>query len=66
MNKQSEIFIKILVYIAILANIMFIIWITYNGIDEGFSGNIIQVISYICLVFLLILNIILILIKRKR
>ena len=48
---------KLLRYIAIFGNIMFILWITYNGIDEGFKGTVYQKLSYIGLVSLLILNI---------
>ncbi len=48
---------KIFRYFAIFGNIIFICWITYNGIDEGFSGTIVQKISYISLFFLLTLNI---------
>jgi len=42
--------------IAILGNIVFLLWITYNGIDEGFKGTNIQIASYISLLLLLILN----------
>ncbi len=44
-------------YVAILGNVMFILWMTYNGIDENFKGTIYQKLSYIGLVSLLILNI---------
>jgi hypothetical protein len=50
-------FLILLRYVAILGNIMFILWITYNGIDEGFKGTVYQKLSYIGLVSLLILNI---------
>ena len=26
-------------YLAIAGNVLFILWVTYNGIDEGFSGT---------------------------
>ena len=52
-------------YAAILGNILFILWITYNGIDEGFRGTPVQVVSYISLVLLLLLNTILILRARS-
>jgi hypothetical protein len=54
MNRN---FYKLLRYAAILGNILFILWITFNGIDEGFRGTIYQKLSYIGLVSLLILNI---------
>lgn len=40
----------------IAGNILFILWITYNGIDSGFSGTIIQKLSYVSLVTLLTLS----------
>ena len=42
--------------IAIFGNVIFILWVTVNGIDEGFKGTIYQILSYIGLVFLLSLN----------
>lgn len=54
MNKDIYKFLR---YTAILGDILFILWITRNGIDEGFKGTIYQKFSYISLVFLLILNI---------
>jgi hypothetical protein len=52
--------------IAIAGNIMFILWITYNGIDEGFSATPIQIFVYIALIILLILNIILLSHRRPK
>lgn len=50
-------FYKLLRFAAILGNILFILWISFNAIDEGFKGTIYQKVSYIGLVSLLILNI---------
>ena len=50
---------KFIRYIAIFGNVIYILWILLNGIDEGFSGTTVQVVSYVGLIFLLILNIIL-------
>jgi len=50
-------FYRLLRCAAVLGDVLFILWITYNGIDEGFRGTIVQKVSYISLVFLLILNI---------
>lgn len=47
-------------YIAVFGNIIFIIWILYNGFDESFKGSIVQIISYLGLIVLLVLNIVLI------
>jgi len=57
-------FYKLLCYAAILGNILFILWITFNGIDEGFKGTVYQKVSFVGLVSLLALNIGL-LINRK-
>lgn len=53
-NKNIYTFLR---YAAIFGNILFIVWITYNGIDEGFGGTLYQKLSYISLVVLLVLNI---------
>jgi hypothetical protein len=44
-------------YLAIIGNVAFILWITYNGIDEGLKGTPAQVASYIGLTAVLILDI---------
>lgn len=51
-------------YVAILGNILFILWMTYNGIDEGFRGTPYQILSYAGLTALLILNSVLLLRKE--
>jgi len=49
---------KQLKYLALSGDIIFILWIVYNGIDEGFKDiGTIQGIVPITLVLLLILNI---------
>ena len=58
MNKNS--FYKPLRYIALLGNGIYILWLLYNGIDEGFKGvNSVQGVAVTGMVILLILNIIL-------
>jgi hypothetical protein len=52
-------------YLAIAGNVLFILWVTYNGIDEGFHGTIFQKTSYVGLMLLLALNTVLILRKEK-
>jgi len=47
-------------YIAILGNLVYILWILYNGINEGFNATPVQVISYIGILLLLILDSVLI------
>jgi hypothetical protein len=55
---------KVLQAIAFGGNLFFILWIVYNGIDEGFQGSIYQILSYIGLVLLLILNSVLVMLGR--
>ncbi len=43
-------------YIVIAGNVVYILWITYNGIDEGFSGTVIRISSYLGLIIVLVLN----------
>lgn len=51
-------------YIALFGNAIYILWISYNAIDEGFRGvGNVQAVSLGGLVCLLILNIFLL---RKR
>ena len=55
----------LLKYLAIAGNVLFVLWITYNGIDEGFQGTLVQKASYIALMVLLVLDTVLILRKDK-
>lgn len=52
--------IALLKFAAIAGNILFMLWITYNGINEGFKGTLPEKISYIGLMVLLGLNSVLI------
>ena len=52
-------------YLAIAGNVLFILWVTYNGIDEGFRGTRVQIASYVGLMLLLVLNTVLILRREK-
>jgi hypothetical protein len=56
---------KVLKYIAIAGNALFILWATHNGIDEGFKGAPAEIVSYICLMAVLALNIVLLSRRRK-
>jgi hypothetical protein len=51
---------KPLRYVALAGNVIYILWIIYNGIDEGFRyiGSV-QAVSLVGLIILLILNLIL-------
>ena len=59
---KINLFLKIA---AVTGNILFMLWITYNGINESFSGTLPEKVSYIGLMILLILNSYLLLRKRK-
>jgi len=56
---------QIIKKLVIAGNVTFILWIWFNGIDEGFSGPPLQVVSYIGLTALLITNIVLLVKKNK-
>ncbi|MBV8390609.1 MAG: hypothetical protein JO080_12470 [Mucilaginibacter sp.] len=62
-NKQ---FIALLRFAAISGNILFVLWVTFNGLKEGFHGTIYEKLSYIGLVGLLSINSFLILSKSAR
>ncbi len=53
-------------FAAISGNVLFILWVTYNGINEGFRGTVPQKISYAGLMCLLLLNCYLIVAKSKQ
>jgi len=57
--------ISTLKILASIGNVLFILWILYNGINEGFPGTALEVISYIVLIGLLDVNTILLLGARK-
>jgi hypothetical protein len=57
---------KIFKYIALFGNLLFILWMLYNGMDEGFIGVTgPEIVSYIGITLLLILNSALLLKKNK-
>lgn len=49
-------FSNFLALAAISGNILFMLWVTFNGLKEGFSGTIYQKLSYIGLMGLLLIN----------
>jgi len=55
MNQDSAVY-HLLRYIAVAGNVLFFLWILYNGIDEGFQGTRIEIVSYIGLMILLLIN----------
>lgn len=52
--------------LVIAANILFVLWILYNGINENFAGTIPEKISYIALMLLLALNTVLLISKKNN
>jgi hypothetical protein len=57
---------KYLKNIALAGNIIFIFWIIYNGVDEGFrAAGRVEVFSLISLLCLLLLNIFLLFSKNS-
>jgi hypothetical protein len=57
MNKNNKIY-NVLRYIAITGNILYFLWILYNGISEGFADiATVENISLIGLMVLLLFNI---------
>ena len=55
MNQNSSMY-RPLSFIAITGNILFVLWILRNGINEGFRETPLEVVSYISLMILLLLN----------
>ncbi len=52
--------------IAILGNLLFIAWVTYNGLKEHFRGTLPEKVSYIGLMLLLLLNTWIIIFYRRK
>lgn len=57
---------KVLTLLAASGNILLILWILYNGINEGFQGTLPEKISYITLMCLLAINSFLLLSRRNE
>jgi len=62
-DRQVILFLK---YAVIAGNIFFILWILYNGINEGFKGTVYEIVSYIGLVLLLAINSIMLIVKQNN
>ncbi len=65
MEREKSPFFDLLSWAAIIANLLFVMWILYNGINENFQGTVIEKISYITLMGLLSVNAFL-LIRKNR
>ena len=64
-NKIVRQLLILLKYVAITGNIILVLWILYNGMNEGFTGSALEKLSYIGLMGLLILNSILLYLTSK-
>jgi hypothetical protein len=58
-------FHALLTYAAVAGNGLFILWLLYNGMDEGWRATPYQLLSYAGLTVLLILNTYLVLRKAR-
>lgn len=65
MNNDSEVY-NLLRYLAVVGNLIFVLWILYNGVNEGFQGTPLEIVSYIGLIVLLLLNSFLMCNRKKR
>ena len=66
MEKENSPIIELLSWLAITGNILFVLWILYNGIHESFQGTTIEKISYITLMGLLVVNALLLIRKNRQ
>ncbi len=66
MENEKSPLIELLSWAAIAGNILFVLWILYNGINENFQGTAIEKISYISLMGLLAINAFLLLRKASK
>lgn len=65
MEKQQYPLNPLFVWVAIAGNLLFVLWILYNGVNERFQGTTIEKLSYILLMGLLTLNAWLLIRSRK-
>ena len=62
-NKQSIFFLR---YAAMVGNALFILWILFNGIKEGFKAPLTENFHYIAVMELLAINIFLLLSRTQQ
>lgn len=63
---QNKNLIFLLKFAAISGNVIFVLWIWYNAIDDGFRGTLIEEVSLVGLTCLLALNCYLIIFGKRR
>ena len=66
MKKRKSILMEVLTIASLIGNILFMLWISYNGLKEHFKGTVYEKLSYFELMILLIINSFLILRKNQR
>ncbi|MEI7523547.1 MAG: hypothetical protein WCJ95_04410 [Mariniphaga sp.] len=66
MKKNKIPWIQVLSLLAITGNILFVLWVTMNGLKEHFQGTIFEKLSYIGLMGLLGMNTFLIVHFKKK
>ena len=66
MGKVKTSLIKLLFLAAIAGNILFVLWVSFNGLKEHFQGTIFEKLSYIGLMGLLAVNTFLLFYFRKK
>ena len=57
---------RALTWLAVAGNAVFVLWVLYNGIDEGFRGTPAQIASWLVLTALLVLDSVLLVSARNR
>lgn len=65
MKKDSSTITELLSIAAIAGNVLFVLWILFNGINEGFQGTRVEKVSYFTLMGLLAVNAFLLIRNRK-
>ncbi|HEY2583023.1 MAG TPA: hypothetical protein VGI43_14515 [Mucilaginibacter sp.] len=60
---KNQNFMLLLKYAALTGNVLFVLWVSFNAIDEGFKGTLPEKFSYVGLMGLLAVNSFLILTK---
>jgi hypothetical protein len=66
MKNEKSSLIELLSLLVITGNILFVLWILYNGINESFQGTTIEKISYVTLMGLLAINAFLLIRNRRQ
>ncbi len=66
MENQKSSLMALLTSAVIAGNILFLLWILYNGINENFQGTMVEKLAYVSLAILLSVNAFLLLINRKK